>query len=596
MTFPPDAATAQGRPFHEQARPGTVLADRYELTERVGDGGHGTVWRAHDRLLRRDVAVKEVTLPPELPPDERQQRCERTLREAQAAASLSHPSVVRVFDVINEGGRPWIVMELLEARSLATIISSSGPMPARVVAKIGLALTGALEAAHAAGILHRDVKPGNVLISSDGRCVLSDFGAAAGTAGTGHTAPGMVLGSAHYIAPERAIGGQAEPASDLFSLGVTLYAALEGRPPFDRGDTTATMQAVVHDQPEAPRHAGVLTPLLGGLLEKDPTKRYTTATTRNTLTALLSGPLSDDPSAPPVSGGPVSGGPISGIPSSAGAYGAPPQPAIPPGATQLLPHQQPPARVDPMTGAPYGPSNRQPEPAPFTPPGQYGPADGYGPSGPGGPGGYASTGYAERPEPKKSKVGVLLGAGIGVVVLALITILGINMFSGPNEPPTDPDDTATNEQEPEHSPEFEAEKYVDPAGKFNVMVPKGWKAAVNGKTDISDPEDGSVWLRFNVTKETAPKNALVSGGKWLKKHDFKEYEQVGLTEITIAGMDGWMLEYKGVNKQDVLRHGMWAIVTDGEVGYHVYMSVPDAKFAECKPYFDTAAATFAVGE
>src|SRR6201995_5558904 len=166
-----------------------------------------------------------------MPPAARTDRSERTFRERRAAAPLSHPSVVQVYDVVTEGGRPWIVMELLQARSLSEIIIADGPIAGRAVAKIGLALLGALEVAHVAGVLHRDVKPANVLICADGRCVLTDFGGARMPAESNLTQPGMVLGSPHFISPERAIGAPFGPPSDLFSLGVTLYTAAEGRPP-----------------------------------------------------------------------------------------------------------------------------------------------------------------------------------------------------------------------------------------------------------------------------------------------------------------------------------------------------------------------------
>jgi len=199
----------------------------------------GTVWRATDTVLRRDVAVKEVVLPPGLAAVDRDSMYQRTLREARAAAALSHPAVVQVYDVVTEGGRPWIVMELLQSRSLAEMIVEDGPLAPRAVAKIGIALLGALEVAHAAGVLHRDVKPANVLICTDGRCVLTDFGVARLPTESKLTTPGMVLGSPHFISPERAVGGAFGPPSDLFSLGVTLYTAVEGGPPFDRGDPFA---------------------------------------------------------------------------------------------------------------------------------------------------------------------------------------------------------------------------------------------------------------------------------------------------------------------------------------------------------------------
>ncbi|AGZ46147.1 putative serine/threonine protein kinase [Actinoplanes friuliensis DSM 7358] len=263
----------------------------------VGHGGMGTVWRAADTLLRRDVAIKEVILPPGLAPSDRDSMYERTMREARAAAALQHPAVVQVYDVVHENGRPWIVMELLEARSLADMVIEDGPIAPRVVAKIGIALLGALEVAHAHGVLHRDVKPANVLICTDGRCVLTDFGVARMPTDVQLTTPGMVLGSPHFISPERAMGSDFGPPSDLFSLGVTLYTAIEGRPPFDKGDPIETMHAVVEDPPTPAVRAGSLTPVLMGLLEKDPARRFDVPTARTMLRQQLAGPLASK--APP---------------------------------------------------------------------------------------------------------------------------------------------------------------------------------------------------------------------------------------------------------------------------------------------------------
>ncbi|WFE26727.1 serine/threonine-protein kinase [Solwaraspora sp. WMMD791] len=274
-----------------RAAPGTTIGGRYSLRAAVGHGGMGTVWRASDTLLRRDVAVKEVVLPPGLAPSDRDAMYERTLREARAAAALQHPAVVQVYDVVTEGGRPWIVMELLDARSLADMVIEDGPVAQRAVAKIGIALLGALEVAHAIGVLHRDVKPANVLICTDGRCVLTDFGVARMPTEVQLTTPGMVLGSPHFISPERAMGQDFGPPSDLFSLGVTLYTAVEGRPPFDKGDPIETMHAVVEDPPAPPVRSGPLTEVLLGLLEKDPARRFDVPTARSILRELLAGPL-----------------------------------------------------------------------------------------------------------------------------------------------------------------------------------------------------------------------------------------------------------------------------------------------------------------
>ena len=271
----------------QRAVPGTTIGGRYQLRAAIGHGGMGTVWQAADTVLHRDVAVKEVLLPPGIATADRNALYERTMREARAAAALSHPSVVQVYDVVTEGGRPWIIMELLHARSLADMIISDGPLAQRAVAKIGIALLGALEVAHNAGVLHRDVKPANILICTDGRCVLTDFGVARLPSGSTLTTPGMVLGSPHFISPERAVGGAFGPPSDLFSLGVSLYTAIEGHPPFDRGDPFETMRAVVEEPAPQPVRAGALAPVLYGLLEKDPARRWDVPTSRQALRDLL---------------------------------------------------------------------------------------------------------------------------------------------------------------------------------------------------------------------------------------------------------------------------------------------------------------------
>ncbi|WBB65037.1 serine/threonine-protein kinase [Micromonospora sp. WMMD812] len=291
MTQIPTWSGGPVSPPNGRAAPGTTIGGRYSLRSAVGNGGMGTVWRAADTLLRRDVAVKEVVLPPGLAPSDRDAMYERTLREARAAAAIQHPAVVQVYDVVTEAGRPWIVMELLDARSLADMVIEDGPVAPRAVAKIGIALLGALEVAHAIGVLHRDVKPANVLICSDGRCVLTDFGVARMPTDVQLTTPGMVLGSPHFISPERAMGQDFGPPSDLFSLGVTLYTAVEGRPPFDKGDPIETMHAVVEDPPAPPQRSGPLTRVLMGLLEKDPARRLDVHTSRAMLRELLAGPL-----------------------------------------------------------------------------------------------------------------------------------------------------------------------------------------------------------------------------------------------------------------------------------------------------------------
>jgi serine/threonine protein kinase len=233
----------------------------------------GTVWRAHDEVLDRDVAVKEVLLPPGLEEAEQNILYQRTYREARASARLNHPGVVTVHDVVQEDGRPWIIMELVRARPLQEIIDQDGPLPPARVAEIGVQLLEALNHAHAAGIMHRDVKPSNVMIAANGRAVLTDFGIAQMPGEVTLTQTGLVMGSPAYIAPERAQGENAIPASDLWALGATLYTAVEGRSPYERGDAMAALAAALTEDPPPPRRAGPLGPVLHGLLVRDPARR-----------------------------------------------------------------------------------------------------------------------------------------------------------------------------------------------------------------------------------------------------------------------------------------------------------------------------------
>ncbi|MFV2172528.1 serine/threonine-protein kinase [Actinomadura sp. LOL_016] len=268
---------------------GRVLAGRYRLLSVVGRGGMGTVWHANDETLDREVAVKEVVLPNGLDDAERENRHLRTLREARASARLGHPGVVTVHDVVDEDGRPWIVMELVRGRSLQDVIDEDGPQPPGRVAAIGRQVIGALRAAHAIGILHRDVKPANVLVAGDDRAVLTDFGIAQVAGDATLTGTGMVMGSPAYMSPERVKGDAALPASDLWALGATLYAACEGRAPHHRSDAMAVLAAVMTQDAPPPRNAGPLAPVLTGLLERDPAVRTSAQQAEEALTAIANG-------------------------------------------------------------------------------------------------------------------------------------------------------------------------------------------------------------------------------------------------------------------------------------------------------------------
>ncbi|MEU6377637.1 serine/threonine-protein kinase [Streptomyces sp. NPDC046909] len=268
---------------------GLLLAGRYRLADTIGSGGMGRVWRAHDEVLHRAVAIKELTAALYVSESDQERLLHRTRAEARAAARINHSAVVTVHDVLDHDARPWIVMELIEGGSLADAVKERGRVEPAEAARIGLWVLRALRAAHSAGVLHRDVKPGNVLLSHDGRVLLTDFGIAQIEGDTTITRTGEVVGSVDYLAPERVRGHDPGPASDLWALGATLYTAVEGRSPFRRTSPIGTMQAVVEEEPAAPVNAGVLGPVLAALLRKDPAARPSAAEAERMLAEAAQG-------------------------------------------------------------------------------------------------------------------------------------------------------------------------------------------------------------------------------------------------------------------------------------------------------------------
>ena len=267
---------------------GRVIAGRYRLLSPIGRGAMGVVWRARDQLLDRDVAIKEVQISAMLTPQERANAYQRTLREAKTAARLNHPGVVTVYDVAEDEGRPWIIMQLVSAQSLDQVLSTSGPLSPRRTAEMGRQLLAALSSAHAAGVMHRDVKPSNVLLGRDDRAVLTDFGIATFAGDTRLTQTGMVMGSPGFTAPERIRGEDATPASDLWSLGATLYAAVEGHGPFERrGGAITTMSAIINEEAPVAPSAGALAPVIGALLRREPSDRPDAATATRMISEVL---------------------------------------------------------------------------------------------------------------------------------------------------------------------------------------------------------------------------------------------------------------------------------------------------------------------
>jgi serine/threonine protein kinase len=273
---------------------GRVIAERYFLEEAIGHGGMGIVWRAHDRLLDRKVAVKEFMPPAAIDSRALAELYQRTKREARTAARLNHRGIVTVYDVAEDDGRLWIVMELVKSRSLDKILASRGPLTALRAARIGQQLLAALSAAHAEGVLHRDVKPSNVLIATervggeqDWRAVLTDFGIAQSAGDPRLTMAGTVMGSPGFTAPERLRGAAATPASDLWSLGATLYAAVEGHGPYERDSMADVLAANAHEAPPTARSAGPLAPLIAALLRPEPSARPSASAADRLFTEIL---------------------------------------------------------------------------------------------------------------------------------------------------------------------------------------------------------------------------------------------------------------------------------------------------------------------
>jgi eukaryotic-like serine/threonine-protein kinase len=529
--------------------------------------------------------------------------------------------------VVHETGRPWIVMELLDARSLADMIIEDGPVAPRAVAKIGIALLGALEVAHAIGVLHRDVKPANVLICTDGRCVLTDFGVARMPTDVQLTTPGMVLGSPHFISPERAMGQDFGPPSDLFSLGVTLYTAVEGRPPFDKGDPIETMHAVVEDPPAPPARAGALTQVLFGLLEKDPSRRYDVTLSRSMLRELLAGPLASK------AAGHLMTDPYAVVPAQRSAW-QPPTPAPPPqpsgqigGRAMLQPGEslterlrdpqkaptapQSPApvgmqRFDEPTGA--GPTAPIPPHAVVQSSARYDAPTGtqpaweqatWGPRGakPAGRGAAlaesARSAGAQLVTTVKGwprNIQIAAAAGVAAVVL----LGGIVLLSGGGDDDKTPVASGGATTAPAVAT-FETQQHAERG--VSVKVPKGWKKS-NGTLfiDYTDPADKGRRVRILIeSSKSEPVKFLQSAGNRLRdnvaKNCARPYSQLGLGEVEVAGKPAAELEYTCGSDGD-MRHGVWRAVVEGGKAYSFYLTTPEDKFAESKQIFDEMVRTF----
>ncbi|MDT7785456.1 MAG: eukaryotic-like serine/threonine-protein kinase [Pseudonocardiales bacterium] len=390
---------------------GRLVAGRYRLSQRIGSGAMGVVWTAHDERLHRTVAVKQLLLQPGLAEADTDEAKRRAMREGRIAARLQHPHAVAVYDVAEDDSQPWLIMEYLPSKSLSAVLSERGTLPPRDVASIGMQVASALAAAHNAGIVHRDIKPGNVLLGDDGTVKITDFGISRATGDVTVTATGMLAGTPAYLAPEVAKGYDPGSPSDVFSLGSTLYAAIEGTPPFGLSENTiALLHKVASGKVDPPRNAGPMTALLMRLLRAEPEDRPTMAEARDALAAVANGqaaaaftPAVVAPTHPPS----WRGSPIQQQPQQQAA-------------TRALTPQQPPipsaTRVDLHTPPRAVPTQQQPNHRPA-----------------------AAPQYSQRPKPSalssvssKSKKSTVYTA-LAIVAAAVIGIMFASIISNNND-------------------------------------------------------------------------------------------------------------------------------------------------------------------
>lgn len=605
----------------------TVIGHRYRLLSQLGAGGMGTVWRAYDILLDREVAVKEVVVPHHLNDSERLTLQARTMREARTAARLDDPSVVSVYDVVDDGARPWIVMELLHGRTLAQTIRAQGYLSSPYVAAVGLSVLRALRAAHGAGILHRDVKPSNVILADDGRIVLTDFGVAIVEGDPSLTTSGMLIGSPSYLPPEVARGERSGPAADLWSLGATLYAAVQGAPPFERGGALATITAAITEAHLPPdRATPALATVIDGLLRKDPSARMTAPAAAQLLRSAAAGAVARG---------------LGSVPAAltsrhATVYTESPGASAPPAAS-----------LDGVRSAgvssaglppPVAPLPADHPSAPFSPPAEWrsGPA-------------LAGSSAVRRGRTRT----LVLGATLAVVAIAIGIVVGIMTLTGGEGDPTAqggpvagegttlaatsgapagdngtsprpsqtsgdpstspsvtapvPDPTVSTEPSvsvstpPEPPPSAPAEEpadgtvpsgfrlHEDPTG-FSIAVPEGWTTErVSTYVDFEDPASGR-YLRVDQT--TQPKGDPVAD--WIAQEQvvsqrLPNYQLIGIEGLDYRGWAAadWEFTY-GASGTHVLNRN----VLTGPMAYALYWSVPSGEWDQSQQLFDVFADTF----
>ncbi|MFF2656919.1 protein kinase [Kitasatospora sp. NPDC058032] len=572
---------AQDRP--ESAEAERLLAGRYELGERLGRGGMGTVWRARDRMLDREVAVKELTVN-HLPEEELQILHARMKREAAAAARIKHPGVITVHDVLEQDGRPWIVMELVDGRSLADVISQDGTLPPRAAAEVGGQVLAALHRGHQLGVLHRDVKPANVLLEhGTGRAVLLDFGIATYEGSAELTRPGDLVGSPDYLAPERAQGERPGPASDLWGLGATLYAAVEGDSPFRRTSPLTTLAAVVGDPLPEPRRAGPLGPVLAALMAKDPEDRPTADEAARMLAEVQAGhTLGFKPVTPvriPTQSVPVV--------DRSGDAGQPGEPERPDGSGEVAgrPAEGPEAVTVPRTAAAVA---EEPPAVPSAAPSVGAdPAREFVEGAPAGP--VAPAVYADAPvRGPAGRRRVLLVLAIALAVLATGVVAGVFYLRGrhggsdadvvkPTPTVAEPQPSGPGDGVP--APPVGYRWVDDPAG-FRFPLPATtpvWQRSSTPDNQIYYSPDNKVhYLQFAVTVGQSVRPLEHMRQMESTVSSLKDYKQHKLTSVAVNGHEAAVWEFSYLAKEGGRRRAIEAEFIDKDgTSYAIYSSSPE---------------------
>jgi hypothetical protein len=638
---------------------GRVIAGRYSLAEPIGRGAMGVVWRARDLLLDREVAVKEVVLTAALGDEERANAYQRTLREARTAARLSHRGVVTVYDVAEEDGRPWIVMELVPSRSLDNVLSSDGPLTPLRAARIGQQLLAALAAAHAAGVLHRDVKPSNVLIASEGhpdgssdpwgeRAVLTDFGIAQFEGDPRLTQTGMVMGSPGFTAPERIRGGMATPASDLWSFGATIYAAVAGRGPYEqRGGPITTMTAIINEDAPVAASAGALGPVIAALLRREPAARPTAATAATMFADVM--PLLPDrsagyvrtvrsPSMPASKADAGAVGPDAAASEAAASEAAatdaaatdaaesdeapaphkarvPDETPVPVGVADVRAAPRTEADIwsappvgpltNPQPNFPYEALHSVPDEAPYPPvPG-------------------ATDGGRDRPpaKPGRRRGRRLAIAAAAVVVAAAIgggsaLLLRNSHHTTPQTtPPTAPAGTSGRIGLPpsvqaiddpssvlpiDWSTETVTPSVMGTTAGFTIDVPPGWQIERQGRSAFFYAPDGVRYMLIELTPHTYP-NDMIKEAHYIETHAIAEgklpgYERLGIEAVAIRGSAGAFWNFTWVSSRNGTMHVNDQLFVKqtkaGPQSYAIYYTAPDRTWGSALKIFDEMLRTF----